>query len=358
MSDGVAAHGGLVHEELARLGLAPENVLDVSVNVNPYGPCETVLSAVRSASLERYPDPSAAPARTALGRFLDVPSERVVVGNGAVDVLWSLARALVPRGAAVLIVEPAFSELRRAACYAGARIVEHRLRAEHDFAFDPVALDTVLHAAKPVLAYICSPANPTGKACPIAALVALAEGHPKTTFVVDLSFASLSEQHAEQAVSRSEHIVWLRSLTKDLALAGLRVGFAVAPQRVAEALEASRPPWSVNALAQAAAIAATSSDALEFVARSRERLLADRGVLEASLRAIGLRPGSSTTLFSLVDLGPERQARAVREALLARDAVLVRDCTSFGLPHHLRICARPAAQTAQVIRAFAKELNR
>ena len=64
------AHGGLLHDELARLGLAPDDVLDVSVNVNPYGPCAPVLAAVRAAPIERYPDPTAAPARAALAPLL------------------------------------------------------------------------------------------------------------------------------------------------------------------------------------------------------------------------------------------------------------------------------------------------
>lgn len=357
MSERPSAHGGLLHEELQRLGVAAESVLDVSVNVNPYGPCEPVLAAVRSASVERYPDPNAAPARIALGRFLDVSTERIVIGNGAVDLLWCLARALVPRGEAVVIVEPAFSELRRAAAHVGARIVEYRLGVESGFTFEPSVLDATLRAAKPALVYVCTPANPTGKTVPIPALIALSEAHPQTTFVVDLSFASLSEQHAERSIQGSERIVWLRSLTKDLALAGLRVGFAVAPYHLATALEAGRPPWSVNALAQAATVAATSGDAQAFVASSRLRLLEDRRALDSALRGLGLEPVPSKTLFSLVALGGERRATSLRNALLARHSVLVRDATSFGLPHHIRLCARPPVDTARLIRALARELN-
>ena len=354
----MSVHGGLLHDELASLGLRADDILDVSVNVNPYGPCQSVLDAIRAAPLERYPDPSAAPARAALAGWLDVPSERVVIGNGAVDLLWSLARALVRPGEAVVVVEPAFSELRTAAAHVGARIVEYRLRPEHDFAFELAALDALVDAQKPALVYVCTPANPTGKSLPIAGLVRVAHDHPDSTFIVDLSFSSLSERHGDDPLRASDRVVWLRSLTKDLALAGLRVGFAVAPRTVVATVEAGRPPWSVNALAQAAAVAATSREAQEFVKRSREQLLRDRVHLEAELRRVGLRPHPSETLYSLVGLGEQRQATALRSALLARHGVLVRDTSSFGLPNHVRICARPAVQTARLIRALSKELDR
>jgi len=360
MADGAAAmnHGGLLEDELARLGLRHEDVLDVSVNVNPYGSFPPMIEAIRAASIERYPDPTATPARAALARWLDVPREQVVVGNGAVDLLWSLARCLVSSADLVLLVEPAFSELRRAVTCVGARVAEHRLTPEDDFAFDPLALDAALGSLKPRLLYLCTPANPTGKTIPIELLVRLADAHPKTTFVVDLSFSSLSDAHRDDTVHASGRVVWLRSLTKDFALAGLRVGFAVAPRPIVALIEASRPPWSVNALAQAAACAATTAEAQAFVAESRARLLRDRAELERALQGLGLKTHASETIYSLVDLGPERRATALRDALLARHSVLVRDATSFGLPQHVRICARPPGQSLRLIQALAGELNR
>jgi histidinol-phosphate/aromatic aminotransferase/cobyric acid decarboxylase-like protein len=114
----------------------------------------------------------------------------------------------------------------------------------------------------------------------------------------------------------------------------------------------------VNALAQAAVIAATSAEVRAFVAYSRARLFADRAVLELELQRLGLRTHPSETIYSLVDLGPKRRATALRDALLARHAILIRDATSFGLPHHVRVCARPALQSARLIHALAQELNR
>ena len=173
-----------------------------------------------------------------------------------------------------------------------------------------------------------------------------------------MSFASLGAGHDDTSIHRAERVAWVRSLTKDLALPGLRVGFAVLPHARATALAAERPPWSVNALAEAAAIAATSPEAQAFVAASRARLLDDRACLDAGLRGLGLRVHPSETIFTLADLGAPREATTLRASLLARHAVLVRDATSFGLSHHVRIAARPAPELARLLRALAAELGR
>jgi histidinol-phosphate/aromatic aminotransferase/cobyric acid decarboxylase-like protein len=353
----LVAHGGLLHDELASLGLVDDDVLDVSVNVNPYGPSAAMRAAIAAAAIHRYPDPTASPARLALARSLDVDPARVVVGNGAVDLLWSLARAYLGAGDGFMVVEPAFSEMRTAARRAGARIVEHRTTPETDFDLDLDKLDAHLAEVRPRVLYLCTPSNPVGRCTPIDAIAALAERHADTLVVADLSFLSLSARHAELASARSDRVVWVRSLTKDHALAGVRVGFALASSVVAARLEAERPPWSVNAPAQAAVVAACTDEAQRFVGESREHLLADRARLVDALRALDLRVHPSETIYALVSLGSRMSATALRARMLARHRVLVRDATSFGLPHHVRLGARPTADLARLVSALRQEIS-
>ena len=350
-------HGGLVAAELDALGIHPGDVLDVSVNVNPYGPCPAVRDTIARAALERYPDPSAAPARRSAARWLGVPDERVVLGNGAVDILWLLARTALGRGDVVMTVEPTFSEMREAARCVGARVEAHHTDPQRDFALDPAALDASIAEHRPRVVYACMPSNPAGRWTPPSVFVDLAERHPETLFVVDLSFLSLSTHATETPWRGSAKIVWLRSLTKDHALAGLRVGCAVAPAEVVERLEAARPPWSVNAFAQEAITAIASPGADDFVATARARLLADRLALEEGLRMLAVRTIPSETVFLLADLGA-RSAASVRTAMLRDHRVLVRDGSSFGLPHHIRLAARPAEDTKRLLAALASVLGR
>ena len=351
------AHGGLLAEEMGALGVYAADVLDVSVNVNPYGPCPSVRRAIADAAIERYPDPSAAPAKRALADHVGVDPGRVIVGNGAVDLLWILARATLRPGERAMVVEPAFSEMRLAAVRAGASIVEYRTRPENHFAVDLGALEVAIRETRPRLVYLCTPSNPAGVGVSVRDVSDLAERNPQVLFVVDISFLSLSERNAEADVAPPESIMSVRSLTKDFALAGLRVGYAVAAPPLVDLLESHRPPWSVNALAQAAAVATTTAEASRFVAESRERWLADRAALTSALGDLCLRVHPSETVYLLADLGDRRRATELRDRLLQRQRVLVRDATSFGLPHHIRIGARAQRDLERLVGALQRELQ-
>src|SRR5262245_24357896 len=100
LADGRAAvslrgHGGAQEGELRALGLDPASIIDFSTCLNPYGPCPAMMRAVRSAPIDCYPDPTARVARVALADVLDVDPDELVLGNGAADLLWTIARTLV-----------------------------------------------------------------------------------------------------------------------------------------------------------------------------------------------------------------------------------------------------------------------
>lgn len=354
----VPRHGGIHLAEIAALGLAPDQITDFSVNVNPYGPCSELRRAVYEAPIDRYPDPMAAPAQRAIAGWLGVPAETVIVGSGAVEILWALARATLERGDRILIAAPAFSEIRTAAERLGAHVVEHRARAEHDFAFDSATFDAALGDARPRVAYLATPGNPSGAIVPVHEIARLAEAHPTTQFVVDLSFQSLSTQHDDLVAHASSQVLWVRSLTKELSLPGLRIGFAVGPAPLIAALHAERPPWTVSAPAQTAAIAATTDAVRHFVNASRAQLIADRNRLTLGLTAMGLRVHPSETIYVLVDLGSRATGRELRRTLLERHRILIRDCSSFGLPHHVRLAARPASDADRLMSVLERELAR
>jgi histidinol-phosphate aminotransferase len=346
-------HGGLPRGELRALGIAAEDVVDFSVSCNPYGPCAAVVDAIRAAPIERYPDPAATEAREALAAVAGVARDQIVLGNGAAELLWTLASVLVRPGDAVVIVEPAFGELRAAAKDAGARICEWRARADDGFAVDLAAVGDVLGTCRARLAYVCAPGTPTGAAVPAAGLAALAAAHPATTFVVDQSFLALSARHADADVRLPDNAICVRSLTKDHAIPGVRVGYALGASALIVRVEHGRAAWTTGAAAQAAAIAACATGS--FVADSRARLLAERVQLVAMLGSLGLAAAPSSTGFVAVRTG---DASGVRRRLLARHRLLVRDCSSFGLPEHIRLAARSAADRERLRAALLAEVSR
>jgi len=345
-------HGGLHDAELSALQLAPADVLDFSVSCNPYGPHPEVLRAIRDADATRYPDPHALPARRALGQALELDGARIALGNGACDLLWTLARQLVRPGERVVIAEPAFCEFRTAAERAGARIVCVRAEPDADFALDLPAALAVARASRARVLYLCTPSTPAGAALPARDLVTAAREHPALTFVVDQSFLALSERFSDAQVELPDGVIAVRSLTKEHAIPGVRVGYLLAAASQVRELDAHRPAWPVSAHAQAAVIATCRTG--PFVAESRARLLEDRRRLAARLRELGLDPVPSTTCYLLARVG---RAAELRARLLARHGILVRDCSSFGLPEHIRVGARPLADCERLLAALRQELE-
>jgi histidinol-phosphate/aromatic aminotransferase/cobyric acid decarboxylase-like protein len=344
-------HGGPIAAQLRRLGIDREQVLDFSVNVNPYGPAPAMRAAIRAARVDVYPDPSAYEARVALGKAGGVAPERIVLGNGGADLLWTLARLLLSPGQTVVMVEPTFSELRAAALAAGARVVEWRASPERGFAVDLDAVAALARAQRATVLYLCTPNNPTGAPVTAADVRDWATALPAVTIVLDQAFLSLSEQADDAAVDLPPNVVRVRSLTKEHAIPGVRVGYLIAKPALAAAVEVARPAWTTGAAAQSAAVAACGLSA--FVDESRARLLADRRALAADLRALALDPTPSAASFQIVRVaGADR----VAHGLLAGHHILVRDCASFGLPDYLRLAARPAPDRARLCAALAAEM--
>jgi histidinol-phosphate aminotransferase len=346
-------HGGVAPGELCALGLAAADVLDLSASCNPYGPCTAVIDAVRAAPLDRYPDPAATAAREALAAQTGASPDRIALGNGAAELLWTLAAVLVQPGRRVVIVEPSFGELRAAAEHAGGEIHEWRAAADDGFAVDLAAVGRLVRRTEAAVASVCAPTTPAGAPVPAAAFAELAAAHPETTWLFDQSFLSLSERFADAAVPQPPNVACIRSLTKDFAIPGVRVGYLIADPALIARLERARPAWTTSAAAQAAAVAACTAGA--FVAASRTRLLADRAALARGLVALGLAPAPSTAGFLVVRTG---DAADLRRRLLARHRIAVRDCASFGLPDHIRLAARPAPDRDRAIAALAAELPR
>jgi histidinol-phosphate aminotransferase len=346
-------HGGLQLQELRGMGIAPEHILDVSVCCNPYGPYPPVVDAIRSAPLDGYPDPRASFARAAIASLHGLAAEQIALGNGAAELLWTLARTLLRPGDCVVTVEPTFSEFRSAAICAGAVLQQWRARPENDFAVDLDTVARLVDACAATVVYLCAPNNPTGVAIPISVICEFAQRCGDVTIVLDQSFLSLSEGFADAEHSLPPNLVAIRSMTKEHTIPGVRVGYALGSPAIIAAMERHRPAWTTSSLAQAAAVAACGARA--FVDESRARLLSDRCTLVAGLRAIGLAPVPSTTGFVLVRTGA---ATSLRSRLLQRHHILVRDCTSFALPDFLRLAARPQPEGRRLITALEQELPR
>jgi histidinol-phosphate/aromatic aminotransferase/cobyric acid decarboxylase-like protein/adenosyl cobinamide kinase/adenosyl cobinamide phosphate guanylyltransferase len=295
---------------------------DHAVNVLAGGPPPWLRAALQSAlddGAERYPNEDEARIATAIRHGRD-PAE-VVLTNGAAEALWLLGPALRPRLAAC--VHPGFTEAEAALGAHGIPVVRVHRDPDAGFALDPAAAILALRA-------------------------------PGRVIVVDEAFMEMVPgEPGSLAGEALDDVIVIRSLTKLLSVPGLRVGYALAPPRLAAAIEAMRPPWSANALALAVLRVAAEHPA-ELAARA-ERSAAEGADLARRLAAIdGVRTWPSVTNFTLIEVadGP-----AVVAALRAR-GIAVRPAASFpGLgPGHVRITARDPDANALVAAALAEAL--
>ncbi len=342
-------HGGPDYHELAGLGLSADRLLDFSVNSNPLGASPKALEAIRSVDPSRYPDSQVLGLRSALAAVHDCRPSEVLVGNGSVELIWLLAEAYLQPGDGVVVVGPTFGEYAAAVRRRSGDLVEYR--ANEADGFRPRLEDAMalVRRVRPRLVFVCNPNNPTGQALELAELDALLDACGETLLVVDEAYIDFAEGLRSALGRRDDpRVVVLRSLTKNFGLAGLRLGYLVAAPSVVAVLEAAQLPWSVNAFAQAAGLAALGDGG--HLAAGCALAARARAHLSAGLAQLGLASVPSRTNFWLVEV---QSATELRRQLL-RHGILVRDCSSFGLPRHVRLAARPLAECDDLLKRLAE----
>ncbi len=337
-------HGGDVRRLSETGGVAPEELLDFSANINPLGPPDwmrRVVSAHLSEAVH-YPDPNCTELLQAAAARYDTPAEEIVAGNGSTELLYALPRVLDCRRAVIAV--PCYSDYRRAAERAGLEVLT--------FAGFEQLSDAIETASLVILG---QPNNPTGCCFDPARLRVLATSNPQAWFVIDEAFADFVEGLDRLSHERPPNIIVLLSATKNYAIPGLRLGFAIADAPVAEKLRDALPPWSVNSLAQAVGTAALRDE--DYLKRSRQQVAEWRGQLTACLEqmpGIHVFPGQANFLLARVN----HDARELSARLLRR-GIAIRVCDNFeGLDaRYFRVAVRTAEENARLVAAIREEVG-
>ena len=347
-------HGGDWAGYRAEYGAMP---LDFSANISPLGVPEGVRRAVSEAvcSADRYPDPLCRALCAGIGEHHHVPPSWILCGSGAADLIYRLALALQPRRA--LITAPTFGEYEQALHLTGCAVQKWPLRPEEGFALAPAFLEALVPGLD--VAILCEPNNPTGITTEPTLLRRILARCVENNILlmVDECFTDLlpcPENHTLLGeLSGHANLLLLRAFTKQYALAGVRLGYALSSNgALLDAMRASGPPWAVSTLAQAAGLAALKETA--YVKAMRTLLAAERPYLRDGLAAFDCRRISGEANYLFFSHADTRLAEKMR-----RNGVLLRDCSNYEIlsPGWYRAAVRGREENDMFLQAMKEALS-
>jgi histidinol-phosphate aminotransferase len=321
-------------EEVAReFGLAPEDVVKLASNENPLGTSPQALRAMRRSLKQSflYPDGGAYYLRRKLAAHYDVGPDQIILGAGSNEILEFLGHCFLGPQRSIVVSAHAFVIYKLIARMFGARVIEvptAGLGHDLDAMADAIAADTRI-------IFVCNPNNPTGTMVGKTAVSRLMRRVPADVLVVfDEAYAEICLGRMPDTLSfvrDNRACVVLRTFSKAYGLAGLRVGYGIAPAALVSNLQRARQPFNVSRLAQDAALAAIDDTA--FVKRSRRLFREARDFFAGELAQSGLAYEPTYANFVLVEVGKGAETAAA----LMRRGVIVRAMAGYGLPRHIRI---------------------
>jgi len=343
-------------EDVARdLDLDPRTIVKLASNENPRGPSPAVLAAIAAAAADvtRYPDGNGFALKTALTQRLGVGPEQIVLGNGSNDILELATQAYLRPGDEAIYAQHAFAVYPLATRARGATGVEvPAVGFGHDLSRMRAAV-----TSRTRMIFVANPNNPTGTFVAAAELLSFIASVPPEVLVV------LDEAYNEylEPADRCDSVSWLsrfpnllvsRTFSKAFGLAALRVGYGIMDAGMADMLNRVRQPFNVNALAQAAAVAALADT--DYVDESRALNRQGLAQLAAGFAELNLDTLPSHGNFALVKVG---DAATVYQRLLAQ-GVIVRPVANYGLPEWLRVSVGLRDENERFLTALASALGR
>lgn len=340
-------------EEIARkYGLASDKIIKLGSNENPLGASPLAVAAIkeRAGKIHLYPPSDALELRKALSSYTGYEVNNIVVsGNGMDGVIDTVMRLFMTASAEVIIPVPTFSYYEIAALANGGMPVFVNRDKDYNIGAEEI-LDKVNENTK--LIFLCSPNNPSGNNVREEEIRKILESAKAIVFV-DEAYADFSEHNIMGLVGEYENLIVGRTFSKAFGLAGMRMGYAVAPEWVCREYLKVMTPFSVDVLSMAGGIAALKDK--EHLDKTIENVKKGRIQLTKGLvRLCKVYPSEAN--FIMIDVAP-RKAGEVCESLLKR-GIIVRDCTSFrGAGESLiRITVGTEEQNRKVIEALSSIL--
>ena len=317
-------HGGDIYRNRVRM--------DFSVNLNPMGPPEAIAGLLEKANsrLSVYPDLHQAAVREAVAAYEGTTPDRVIAGNGASELFMAAIRAIRPGKA--LLFEPCYTGYAHVLRAADCEIYSAVLSEDAEFSLTVGDL-RAMEETKPDVVLVCDPVNPTGRNLQEEVLLTLLDRAEELgiAVILDESFWLLSDGSEKEVGNRQrlfdgrEKLYRIRSLTKTLALPGIRMGYTVSSPENTALLGRQLPEWNLSAAAEEIITGGLGILAgSDYLTESRKMIKRERFFLAGMLTNAGLKVYPSDTCFLLLK-GPA----GLSDAFLKR-GILIRDCGEYG----------------------------
>jgi len=347
LSGHVPYRAGRGIEEVARdLGLDPEGLVKLSSNENPFGPSPKAVDAIRSHAddVHSYPKAVHTDLTEAIADRWSVEPRQVWLSPGGDGFLNYLGRAFLEDGDRVLVPDPGFAYYPMSARYHGAVIDQYPIAREGGFDQRPGDVLDACDGHR--IVYLTTPHNPTGSELTLSEVRTVAERTGEETLVlIDEAYGEFTDSpSACDLIDEREDVAILRTFSKAYGLAGMRLGYGLVPAEWADAYDRVNTPFAVSTLACHAGLAALGDR--EHVENTVDTVRWAREYMYDQLDARTWESGGNFVLAEVGDAGAV--AATAQEA-----GVIVRDCSSFGLPD----CVRVSCGTRETTRTAVETIN-
>lgn len=334
--------------------LIKSDVIDFSSNITPIGVPKSVKTILKKNlnNIQRYPDFNSSEVISSLTKYTKLDKAYLLVGNGAIEIIYNFCFAFLSKNTKVLIPVPTFQEYETAAKLNDCKVSYFKtinLSENLDLFLSKIP--------KQGCVFLCNPNNPTGKLLSKNQLLLIIKTAKKLSSIVfvDECFIEIvpdSDQSIISYVKKYNNLFVLRSLTKSFGLPGIRIGYAAASKQIIEILQKIKIPWSVNSLAQ---------DAANTVLKNKLHLKKSNLVIKKELNYLinslskldGFDCYDSSTNFILIKT--KHNSTKLQQKLL-KHKILIRDCKNFrGLDnHHIRIAVKSHKDNLKLVRTLER----
>ncbi|MCP3873890.1 MAG: aminotransferase class I/II-fold pyridoxal phosphate-dependent enzyme [Desulfobacteraceae bacterium] len=328
----IIGHGGNKKDLAKTLGCTINDIIDMSSNLNPLGPPETIEKVIceNLVKIKSLPEPDAVTMRKGFARFHGLDVNNVIAGNGTTWFIYTLPMALGSKK--VLILGPTYSDYKDACLMHNIRFQHCHTKASDEFDPDIDQMSQMAQEADTV--FICNPNNPTGSIISKEKLEYLISKHEKTVFIIDESYLPFAEQANDTSLVLNtdyKNLIVLSSMSKIFRIPGLRTGFLSATKGLVEKIMTYYQPWSINALAQAVINHIFSHpDRIEpFYQKTRDYIKTEKHHFLNRLKSVqGIRLFRSNTYFILGCLSDQTSSNKFCRRI-GQHRILIRDCSNF-----------------------------